>query len=81
MDVPVLVSLQFADSLDLEAMKISVGIRIYPYTSLASRARAEGIIDTGDNLLHPRFYVRHGLEEWLRATVFQWIAGRPNWKM
>ena len=35
-------SLEFADSLDLEAMKITVGIRIYPQTSLAQTAIKEG---------------------------------------
>ena len=28
-------SLHFADALQLEAMKITTGIRIYPYTALA----------------------------------------------
>ena len=37
-------SLAFADSLRLETMKVTVGIRIYPYTSLASQAIKEGII-------------------------------------
>ena len=77
----VLESLQFADTLNLEALKITVGIRIYPKTRLASRARAEGLIDTADNLLRPRFYIRHGMEDWLRETVAQWIAERPNWGM
>ena len=77
----VLESLQFADALNLEALKITVGIRIYPKTRLASRARAEGIIDTADNLLQPRFYIRHGLEDWLQETVAQWLVERPNWRM
>ncbi len=76
----VLESLRFADSLNLEAMKITVGIRIYPYTRLASEARAEGIIDPGDNLLHPRFYIRRGIEPWLRQTVAEWARNRPTWK-
>ncbi len=72
-------SLRFADSLNLEAMKLTVGIRIYPYTRLADDARAEGMIDPADDLLLPRFYIRRGLETWLRQTASQWSADRPNW--
>jgi radical SAM superfamily enzyme YgiQ (UPF0313 family) len=73
-------SLRFAESLDLEAMKLTVGIRIYPLTRLAADARAEGIIEPGDDLLHPRFYIRPGLEPWLRQTVAEWTADRPTWR-
>jgi len=75
----VLESLRFADSLNLEAMKVTVGIRIYPYTRLADKARAEGMIDTEDDLLHPQFYIRRGLEPWLRKTVAEWTENRPTW--
>lgn len=77
----VLESLRFADSLDLEALKITIGIRIYPYTRLADEARADGMIDSADDLLLPRFYIRRGLEPWLRRTVAEWTADRPNWKV
>jgi radical SAM superfamily enzyme YgiQ (UPF0313 family) len=72
-------SLAFADSLNLEMMKVSVGIRIYPCTALADRARKEGMISPDDNLLMPRFYVIRGLEWWLRETVKEWTATRPHW--
>jgi radical SAM superfamily enzyme YgiQ (UPF0313 family) len=75
----VLESLQFVDQLGLEAVKVTIGIRIYPYTPLAKKAKAEGMIDIGDNLLYPQFYIRAGLEEWLRDTVAEWLAARPNW--
>ncbi len=76
----VLESLRFADSLEVELMKLTVGFRIYPETRLADDARKEGIIDVTDNLLHPRFYIRPGLESWLRKTVKEWAAARPNWE-
>ena len=72
-------SLAFADSLNLEAMKVSVGIRIYPYTALANTALEEGLIAPDDDLLTPRFYVVQGLEEWLRETVREWMSHRPHW--
>jgi len=72
-------SLQFADSLDLEVVKVTTGIRIYPHTALARIALAEGVISEDDDLLQPRFYLARGLEEWLAETVKSWMAERPNW--
>ncbi|MDR3628790.1 MAG: hypothetical protein P4L42_00490 [Desulfocapsaceae bacterium] len=74
-------SLHFVDSLNLETVKITIGIRIYPRTPLAARARDDGLIDASDDLLRPIFYIRTGMEEWLRETVIQWLAGRPHWNM
>lgn len=74
-------SLEFADSLDLEAMKITIGIRIYPDTSLQQIAIKEGLITADDNLLVPKFYVAKGLESWLRKTVEVWMENRPHWVM
>ena len=74
-------SLEFADSLDLEAMKITIGIRIYPNTLLAQTALEEGMIKTDDNLLMPKFFIAKGLESWLRETVNHWMKTRPHWVM
>jgi len=75
----VIESLAFADSLELETMKITIGIRIYPDTDLARLAISEGVIEPGDNLLFPKFYVVPGLDEWLRSTVSTWMESRVNW--
>jgi radical SAM superfamily enzyme YgiQ (UPF0313 family) len=77
----VMESLEFADSLKLEAMKITIGIRIYPHTSIAQTAIKEGLITAEDNLLIPKFYVAKSLEGWLRQTVNAWMANRPHWIM
>jgi radical SAM superfamily enzyme YgiQ (UPF0313 family) len=77
----VLQSLAFADSLGLEAMKLTVGLRIYPYTELARIAVREGLIDAYDDLLEPRFYIAPGLETWLREIVQAWAADRPKWML
>jgi len=74
-------SLVFADSLDLEAMKITIGIRIYPQTALAQTAIEEGLIKADDNLLIPKFYIAEGLQGWLRETVNSWMETRPHWVM
>lgn len=62
-------SLAFAASLKLDAMRVTVGIRIYPGTPLARRAVAEGLISEGEDLLQPKFYIAPGLEKWLRERV------------
>jgi hypothetical protein len=72
-------SLAFADSLALEALKITMGIRIYPNTALAQRAVKEGMISPDDNLLFPRYYMVKEIEDWLRETVDRWMVDRPNW--
>ena len=70
-------SLAFADSLQLDMLKLSMGIRIYPGTALAETAREEGLIAAGDDLLSPRFYLAKGLEEWLGPAIRARMAGRP----
>jgi radical SAM superfamily enzyme YgiQ (UPF0313 family) len=72
-------SIEFADSLNLEMVKLIVGIRIYPETALAHRAVDEGLIDPEDDLLAPRFYVAPQLERRLTEIAEQWISARANW--
>jgi radical SAM superfamily enzyme YgiQ (UPF0313 family) len=62
-------SLAFAESLHLDALKVTVGIRIYPNTALAARAVTEGIVDRNDDLLFPRFYLAPALRDWLPERV------------
>lgn len=74
-------SFAFVDSLPLDVVKVSIGIRIYPYTALARIAAAEGVIAPDDDLLHPKFYLAKGLEGWLRETAARWMEKRPHWFM
>ncbi len=75
----VLESLAFAESLNLDLLKITVGIRVYPDTDLAQRAVADGLLQPEDDLLFPRFYSVPGLGDWLHETVRRWMADRPHW--
>ena len=75
----VLQSLSFADSLPLNELKITSGIRIYPGTTLQKTAISDAVILPDDNLLFPKFYMVKGLEEWLHKTVTAWAADRPHW--
>ena len=72
-------SLRFADSLRLEAVKVSTGIRIYPHTALARIAVREGVIASEAELLFPRFYLADAVKSRLTDTVREWVKDRANW--
>jgi len=69
-------SLDFAESLKLDMLKLTIGIRIYPNTPLAEVARQEGVVAADDDLLLPRFYLAKGLDGWLQETVTEWMSSR-----
>ena len=71
-------SLAFADSLHLDALKVTVGVRIYPETPLASTALAEGAIRPDDDLLWPRFYLAPRLRDWLPERIAAYKTSRPR---
>ncbi|MGM0452244.1 MAG: B12-binding domain-containing radical SAM protein [Thermodesulfobacteriota bacterium] len=75
----VLESIAFAERLELESVKLTAGIRIYPSTPLAETARQKGVVDPGASLLEPAFYVEPGLEGWLQGTIADAIARNPGW--
>jgi radical SAM superfamily enzyme YgiQ (UPF0313 family) len=70
-------SLAFADSLQLDALKVTAGVRIYPNTPLAEIAIREGVLTSQDNLLRPGFYLARGMEGRLLERLNKWIASRP----
>jgi radical SAM superfamily enzyme YgiQ (UPF0313 family) len=72
-------SLDFAEALELDTLKISIGVRIYPHTDVARIAMEEGLISSEEDLLFPRFYVAKDLEDWLYAAVDRRMPSRPNW--
>jgi radical SAM superfamily enzyme YgiQ (UPF0313 family) len=73
-------SLAFSDSLNLDALKVTVGVRIYPETPLAATALAEGMIRPDDDLLAPRFYLAPRLRDWLPERIAAYKTSRP-WVM
>jgi radical SAM superfamily enzyme YgiQ (UPF0313 family) len=72
-------SLDFAEALELDTLRISIGIRIYPHTDVARIAIEEGLIASDEDLLFPRFYVARNLEERLTAEVDRRMSSKPNW--
>lgn len=73
----VLKTLDFSDTLPLDSLKLTIGLRIYPDTPLAGAALDEGFITASDNLLIPRFYLRPELAEWLPGYIAKWVEDRP----
>jgi radical SAM superfamily enzyme YgiQ (UPF0313 family) len=74
-------TLAFVSVLNLDALKITIGIRIYPQTKLAKVAIQDGLIGPDDDLLFPKFYMVKGLEGWLREIVSKKIKEHRNWVM
>jgi len=72
-------SLKFAEDLDLEALKLTVGLRIYPRTELARIAHREGLIACDSDLLQPKFYVVPKLADWIREKVTLRAQLHSNW--
>jgi radical SAM superfamily enzyme YgiQ (UPF0313 family) len=70
-------SLAFADSLQLDSLKITAGVRIYPKTQLAEIAKKQGVITSQNTLLQPSFYLAPGLEFWLSERLKKWTVSRP----
>jgi len=62
-------SLAFAASLDLDALRVTIGIRVYPDTPLARMAAERGMIRPDESLLYPKFYLEPGLEPWIYGRV------------
>jgi radical SAM superfamily enzyme YgiQ (UPF0313 family) len=73
-------SVAFADGLQLDLVKVTVGVRIYPNTPLAALAVQRGMVSPEDSLLRPRFYLERGLEGWLEEQVDAWVAEREHWQ-
>lgn len=71
-------SLELADSMKLDFLKLTIGIRIYPETKLSEIAREQVIIRQDDNLLYPAFYLSPELDkQWLTEKVEKFKTSRP----
>lgn len=69
-------SLEFADSFHLDALKITIGLRIYPHTPLVSAALHDDLIGPDDDLLMPCFYITPCLRDWLPDRIARRESGR-----
>ena len=74
-------SLAFAEDLAPEAMKLAVGIRIYPGTVLADIARDEARIPPDADLLAPIFYISEQVDGWLQERIPKEASAHPGWRL
>jgi radical SAM superfamily enzyme YgiQ (UPF0313 family) len=74
-------SIAFVDSLGLDMVKVTVGVRIYPKTRVAKIAREKKMVDPDDDLLRPRFYLEPDLEGWLVDHARRTVEERKGWMM
>jgi len=72
-------SLAFAESLEMDSVRLSIGIRIYPHTDVARAAQQEGLISSEQDLLFPKFYIARDIEDWLFRTAEDHVSSKPNW--
>lgn len=72
-------SLAFAASLDLDAVRVTTGIRIYPDTPLHRVALEEGQVQAGDDLLRPRFYLAADLGADPMELIEGWRRDHQGW--
>ncbi len=71
-------SLEFAESLNLTALKITVGLRVYPSTALAATAVSEGVLAPDQELLWPTFYLAPNLRDWLPERIAAYRVSHPS---
>jgi len=72
-------SIAFAESLHIEMVKLTAGIRIYPDTPLAEIALKKRMITPETDLLYPTFYMEPGLDPWLEETVADLVVRKAGW--
>ncbi|MGO9013744.1 MAG: B12-binding domain-containing radical SAM protein [Dissulfurispiraceae bacterium] len=77
----VMQSIEFVDKLSPDIVTLKAGIRIYPGTQLEAIAREEGIIENGEDLLHPVFYLSPAIRGWIRDYMRKAVTNRENWKI
>ncbi len=72
-------SVAFMDELGPGAVRITVGIRIYPGCELYDTALKEGVIEPDQNLLFPTFYLSPEVGPWLYEHMHAVCEERPGW--
>lgn len=60
-------------------VNLTVGIRIYPGLPLHRQALAEGLVQPGDDLLYPRFYLAPAIREWIWPFLEGLMVRHPDW--
>ena len=65
--------------LDPAHVQLSAGVRVLPFTPLAERAKAEGLIRRDGDCLHPVIYVDPEVKAWLLRRLRAAARHHPSW--
>ncbi len=74
-------SVDFMLELDPEMVRVTVGIRIYPGCEMQKIALREGVIEPGQNLLYPAFYISEETEPWLYGYMRKLCDNHEGWNL
>lgn len=74
-------SVELMTELEPDAVRVTVGIRIFPGCELHDIALREDVVSPGRNLLHPTFYLSRDTESWLHEYMVEVCSSREGWFM
>ncbi|MGQ9476220.1 MAG: B12-binding domain-containing radical SAM protein [Actinomycetota bacterium] len=72
-------SLELMLELAPNQVTVTVGIRIYPGCELEGIAICAGLIEPGQSLLQPTFYLEPGVASWLHPYMRDFCDRHPGW--
>jgi len=72
-------TIRLMDEISPRAVIAMTGVRIYPGTEMHRIATAEGVCETGQSLLEPKFYFPGMRPQKLLETSYEAVEGRKNW--
>ncbi len=72
-------SVELMRELAPDQVTVTVGLRIYPGCELHDIALREGVVEPGQNLLYPAFYISPETEPWLFEHMRKICASQPTW--
>lgn len=72
-------SLELMLELSPTQVTVTVGIRVYSSCEMESIAVRAGMVDPGQNLLYPTFYLEPEVAPWLRPYMRDFCNRHPGW--
>lgn len=74
-------SVELMLELDPHMVGVTVGIRIYPGCEMHEIALREGVIEPGQDLLRPTFYISRETEPWLHGYMREICDDHDGWNL
>jgi radical SAM superfamily enzyme YgiQ (UPF0313 family) len=74
-------SVELMEELDPDMVGVTAGIRIYPGCELHDISLREGVVEPGQNLLYPAFYLSPEVEPWLYQYMREICDRHKGWSL